>query len=114
MGVRAMLEPHSSTKTNWRASSWLTSARQALRCSSLRSVAPSVFFCASSRHGEWRDSSWYDRPTCHDSLPRVDSELAASYRGGLAVGQPARLLTPHISWTDVLEWVWERGLRFLV
>ncbi len=39
-----MLEPHSSITTSLRASNCLHCSRQAARASSLRSVAPSVFF----------------------------------------------------------------------
>ena len=47
-GVKAMLEPHSSIKTNASAGNWLACSRQAARSSSLRSVAPTDFFFASS------------------------------------------------------------------
>ena len=46
--VKAMLEPHLSTKTNCSPASLLASLRQAARSSSLRSVAPSDFFFVSS------------------------------------------------------------------
>src|SRR5260221_5383295 len=112
-GVRAIFEHHSSTKTNCCAGSGLTAALQVARSSSLRSEAPSVFFCASNRRGEWHDSSSCDPPTCHACFPRAGSGLAACYRGRLAVGRPDQLPGPHISWMDVPEWLWERDLPFL-
>src|SRR6266568_5386313 len=114
MGVSAILEPHSSTKTNCLAGSGLTSALQAARSSSLRSEAPSVFFCASSPRAEWHDSSWCDPPTCHAYFPTAGSELPACYRGRLLVVRPVQLPGLHISWKDVPEWLWGRDLRFLV
>src|SRR6266849_4189416 len=114
MGVSAIFEPHSSTKTRWDAGSGLTAALQAARSSSLRSLAPSVFFCASSPHAEWHDSSWCDRPTCHACFPTAGSGLLGYYPDGLSVGRPVPLLGPHISWMDVPEWLWEKDLRFLV
>ena len=48
-GVKAMLEPHSSMKTSDSVGSLLAFARQVARSSSLRSVAPSDFFFASSQ-----------------------------------------------------------------
>ncbi len=44
-----MLEPHSSMKTSDSVGSLLAFARQVARSSSLRSVAPSDFFFASSQ-----------------------------------------------------------------
>jgi hypothetical protein len=44
-----MLEPHSSRNTNASVGSLLAFSRQAARSSSLRSVAPSDFFFASSQ-----------------------------------------------------------------
>src|SRR5260370_40552366 len=114
MGVSAIFEPHSSTKTSWDAGSGLTSARQAARSSSLRSLAPNVFFCASSPRAEWHDSSSCDQPTCHECFPRAGSGLPACYPDGLSVVRPSQLPGPHISWKDVPEWLWERDLRFLV
>src|SRR5213595_76839 len=104
MGVSAILEPHSSTKTNCCAGSGLTAALQAVRSSSLRSLAPSVFFCASSPHAEWHDSSSCDLPTCHACFPTTGSGLAACYQGTLAVVRPGQLLGPYISWMDVPQW----------
>src|SRR5258708_33497223 len=110
MGVSAMLEPHSSTKTRCCAGSWLTAALQAARSSSLRSEAPTVFFCASSPRAEWHDSSSCDPPTCHACFPTAGSGLPACYPGGLAVVRPDQLLRPHISWKGGPEWLWERDL----
>src|SRR6266849_547037 len=114
MGVSAIFEPHSSTKTSWDAGSGLTSALQAARSSSLRSLAPTVFFCASSPRAEWHDSSSCDQPTCHVCFPRAGIGLPACYPGGFAVVRAGQLPGPHISWKDVPEWLWERDLRFLV
>src|SRR6266849_7097458 len=91
MGVSAILEPHSSTKTNCLAGSWLTSALQAARSCSLRSEAPNVFFCASSLHGEWRDSSWCDPPTCHECFPTAGSGLGVCYLDAFPVARPVQL-----------------------
>ncbi len=44
MGVKAILEPHSSIKTNDSVGSWFAFSRQAARSSSFRSVAPNDFF----------------------------------------------------------------------
>src|SRR5258708_22582881 len=79
-----------------------------------RHLCPDGFFCASSRRGEWHDSSSCDPPTCHACFPTVGSEPPACYRGRLAVGRPDPLPAPHISWMGVPEWLWERGLPFLV
>src|SRR5260370_30287860 len=114
MGVSAILEPPSSRKTSWDAGSGLTSALQAARSSSLRSEAPTVFFCASSPRAEWHDSSSCDPPTCHACFPRAGSGLAACYPGGLAAVRAGQLPRPHISWKDGPEWLWERDLRLLV
>src|SRR5260370_19653209 len=72
------------------------------------------FFCASSPHREWRDSSWCDPPTCHACFPTAGSGLAGCYLDTFPVARPVQLPGPHISWKDGPEWLWERDLRLLV
>ncbi len=55
--VREMFVPLSSTKTSCSGSSWAAASRQAVRASSSRSLAASVFFYASSPGGEWPATS---------------------------------------------------------
>src|SRR5260370_11760794 len=76
--------------------------------------APSVFFCASSPHGEWRDSSWGDPPTCHACFPTAGSGLAGCYLDTFPVARPVQLPGPHISWKDGPEWLCDKDLRLLV
>src|SRR5260370_12311978 len=79
-----------------------------------RILCPHGFFCASSPHGEWRDSSWCDPPTCHACFPTAGSGLPGCYLDTFPVARPVQLPGPHISWKDGPEWLSERDLRLLV
>lgn len=98
MGVKAMLEPHSSTKMSCSAGRVLAVAFQAARSSSLRSVAPSVFF---SRPAQLFDGSTH-RPATHDVAMHLFPEQTVLLERGIIVGAQL-LLQPALQHRSFLR-----------
>src|SRR6266849_8710529 len=82
MGVSAIFEPHSSTKTSWDAGSGLTSARQAARSSSLRSLAPNVFFARPAHAPNGTTHRRVINPHAMSAFP----ELAVGFQRAIRMG----------------------------